>query len=185
MRPLTHVLMSVTVVVQALVQLGSLSGGCISTRLSEPLCSHRPGTKGGHVTEAREEDVIRQLEDRRYDAVVAGDFTAFEALCHPELTYTHSTAVVDSLESYLRKCHDGHYDYHSIEHPVSAVRIIGDTALVFGEMKADLTAGGVRKQLDNLSLRLSSCLRTPPAVWTKLDGEWKLLAFQPTVKPGA
>jgi ketosteroid isomerase-like protein len=127
------------------------------------------------VTEAREEDVIRQLEDRRYDAVVAGDFTAFEALCHPELTYTHSTAVVDSLESYLRKCHDGHYDYHSIEHPVSAVRIIGDTALVFGEMKADLTAGGVRKQLDNLSL----------AVWTKLDGEWKLLAFQPTVKPGA
>jgi hypothetical protein len=119
--------------------------------------------------------VIRELEDRRYTAVVAGDFATFEALCHPELRYTHSNGVIDSVESYLQKCADGYYVYHWIEHPISAITILGDTALVFGEMRADLTAGGVRKQLDNVSL----------AVWTKLDGAWKLLAYQPTVKPGA
>ena len=48
----------------------------------------------------------------------------------------------------------------------------GDVVLVLGEMNADITAGGVRKQLRN------SCL----AVWVRDGATWKLLAYQPTPK---
>jgi ketosteroid isomerase-like protein len=59
-----------------------------------------------------------------------------------------------------------------IEHPSMPS---GDVVLVRWEMKADLTAGGVCKQLDNVCL----------AVWARTDDGWKLLAYQPTVKPAA
>ena len=125
--------------------------------------------------QVQDEALIRKLEDERFDNIVAGDFEAFGALCHPNLTYTHSNAVVDSVESYLEKCRNGHYQYHQVDHPIDKIEFAGDIALVFGEMKADLTAGGVRKQLDNVSL----------AVWARVDDTWKLLAYQPTVKPAA
>ncbi len=119
-------------------------------------------------------DHIRELEDRRYAAVVAGDFDTFAALAHPELAYTHSNGELDDLPSYLAKCRSGHYVYHRIEHPVERIVVAGDTAVVVGEMHADLTAGGVRKTLANRSL----------AVWTRTGSGWRLLAFQPTVLAG-
>ena len=60
--------------------------------------------------------------------------------------------------------------YHQVDHPVTKIVVVDDTALVLGEMNADLTAGGVRKQLRNSSL----------AVWVR-DGEtWQLIGYQPT-----
>ena len=115
-------------------------------------------------------DTILDLERRRFDAVVAGDFEAFAATAHPDLIYTHSNGVTDTLESYLAKCRDGFYVYHRVDHPVTKIVVTADLALVLGEMNADLTAGGVRKQLRNSSL----------AVWLR-DGEtWKLIGYQPT-----
>ena len=122
-----------------------------------------------------DEQTVRDLEDARFNAIVTGEFDAFAELSHPDLRYTHSNAVVDTLDSYLAKCRDGFYVYHSVAHPIDKITVIGDVALVFGEMKADLTAGGTRKQLDNGSL----------AVWTRTGPTWRLLAFQPTVKPVA
>jgi hypothetical protein len=88
-------------------------------------------------------EAIIELERQRYAAIVAGDFDGFAAVCHPELMYTHSTGVTDSLDSYLAKCHEGFYVYHHVDHPVERIVVTGDAALVLGEMNADLTAGGV------------------------------------------
>jgi ketosteroid isomerase-like protein len=114
---------------------------------------------------------ILDLERKRYEAVMKQDFTAFGAMCHPDLVYTHSNGERDSLDSYLHKCRTGHYVYHRIEHPVEKVVLVGDTAIVVGEMRADITAGGKDLHLDNNSL----------AVWVRAGGAWKLLAYQPTV----
>ncbi|MFA3898720.1 nuclear transport factor 2 family protein [Rhodococcus qingshengii] len=127
-------------------------------------------------TDARSTDiesVIRSLEDRRYAAVTTGDVDAFVALAHPDLAYTHSNAVVDTLTSYRDKLLSGYYVYHHIDHPVDRVLVFGDSAVVFGEMHADITAGGVRKTLANRSL----------AVWVRAGDQWLLLAYQPTVLP--
>ncbi|GEM30958.1 hypothetical protein NN3_19650 [Nocardia neocaledoniensis NBRC 108232] len=119
------------------------------------------------------EATIRALEDARYAAVLAGDVAAFAALAHPELVYTHSNAAVDTLDSYLDKLRSGFYVYHRIDHPVDRIVIAGDTAVVAGQMHADITAGGTRKQLGNRA----------QAVWVRRDEQWLLLAYSPTVIP--
>ncbi|MFF7655631.1 nuclear transport factor 2 family protein [Streptomyces sp. NPDC007983] len=116
--------------------------------------------------------IIRALENQRFDALVNQDFDTFAELAHHSLSYTHSNGALDTLTSYLDKCKSGYYVYHRIDHPIETITVVGDTAVVIGEMNADLTAGGVRKQLANRSL----------AVWTRADGIWKFLAYQPTVK---
>jgi ketosteroid isomerase-like protein len=121
---------------------------------------------------ATDADVIRELENRRFEAIVTRDFGGFAELAHPDLAYTHSNGALDTLDSYLAKCESGRYVYHRIDHPIDTVTVVGDTAVVIGEMHADLTAGGVRKQLGNRSL----------AVWTRVGGTWKFLAYQATVK---
>ncbi|MEU6832174.1 nuclear transport factor 2 family protein [Nocardia beijingensis] len=128
----------------------------------------------GDTLAAEVESTIRSLEDARYAAVLAGDADAFAALAHPELVYAHSNAEVDTLDSYLDKLRSGHYVYHRIEHPVHRIVIVGDTVVVSGEMHADITAGGVRKQLANRA----------QAIWVCKDDRWLLLAYGPTVIPG-
>jgi uncharacterized protein (TIGR02246 family) len=131
------------------------------------------GGKPMTETDTGVEAIIRALEDARYDAVVRGDIGAFADLAHPDLTYTHSNGSVDTLDSYREKLESGFYDYHRIDHPIDRIVVEGDTALVIGEMHADITAGGTRKTLANRAL----------AVWVRADGAWRLLAYQPTVLP--
>jgi uncharacterized protein (TIGR02246 family) len=126
------------------------------------------------VTSDEQDDAatVRDLEDQRYRAVETGDFELFARLAHPELAYTHSDGTLDDLESYLSKCREGYYVYHSIEHPIERITVAGDTAIVVGEMNAVITAGGTRKTLANRAL----------AVWVRKAEGWRLLAFQPTVE---
>ena len=116
---------------------------------------------------------IRALEQERFDATIHGRFDDLAGLCHRDLRYTHSNAAVDSFNSYLDRCRSGYYDYRSIEHPIERIDVVGDVALVFGGMTADLSVDGVPVRLDNTSL----------AVWVRTGGEWKLIAYQPTVIP--
>ncbi|MEU6095023.1 nuclear transport factor 2 family protein [Streptomyces sp. NPDC047079] len=121
---------------------------------------------------ADDAEIIRELEERRFGAMTAGDFDSFAELAHPDLAYTHSSGSLDTLDSYLAKCENGYYVYHRIDHPIERISIVGDTAVVIGEMLADMTAGGVRRQLGNRSI----------AVWSRVDGTWKFLAYQATAK---
>jgi 3-hydroxyisobutyrate dehydrogenase-like beta-hydroxyacid dehydrogenase/ketosteroid isomerase-like protein len=145
-----------------------------------PLAARTPADRGAPNPEGmnhgmnHDAEQIRELEDQRYDAMVAGDFDGFAKLAHPDLAYTHSTGDTDTLESYMEKCRAGFYTYHRIDHPVDRITVAGDTAIVVGEMHAELTAGGVQKTLANRSL----------AVWVRSGGDWKLLGYQPTVIPG-
>ncbi|MBY6678029.1 nuclear transport factor 2 family protein [Rhodococcus sp. BP-332] len=118
---------------------------------------------------------ILDLEDRRYQAVVDGDFDTFRSLCHPDLVYTHSDGSRDSVASYLEKVESGFYVYHRIDHPTDDVLVSGDTAIVVGEMNASITANGKDKDLVN------NCI----AVWVRENGSWLLLAYQPTPRPAS
>ncbi|MCX2926902.1 nuclear transport factor 2 family protein [Streptomyces sp. NEAU-W12] len=121
---------------------------------------------------AADADVVRELERRRFHAIVERDFDGFAELVHPELSYTHSSGTLDTLGSFVGKCESAYFVYHRIEHVVDSVTVAGDTAVVVGEMRVHMTAGGVRRRLDNRSL----------GVWARIDGTWKLLAHQATAK---
>ena len=116
---------------------------------------------------------ISALEARRYQAMTDGDLGVLEELFSPDLVYTHSDASSDSKESYLAKLASGHFDYGPIEHPESSIVVRGDSALVFGDMRGEVLIGGQQRVLNSKSL----------AVWVRENGNWALLAYQPTKYP--
>jgi hypothetical protein len=116
------------------------------------------------------ESLIRDLEGKRYKAVLDMDLDSFENLCHPRLVYSHSDGNRDSGQDYMAKLRTGALRYHGIENSIEGITIIGNTALVLGRIKADLTVNGTDKTMNNSSL----------AVWVKEGEKWKFIAYQPT-----
>ena len=122
-----------------------------------------------------DDDVAAVLaaEDRRYRAMIDADLDALDELCADELSYAHSNGARDNKAEYFGKGRSGYYDYHRIDHPVERVEVTGDAAMVVGRMTADLTSGGVRKNIDCLAI----------AVWTRSGSGWRLLGYAPTPVP--
>jgi ketosteroid isomerase-like protein len=118
-------------------------------------------------------DALLAAEDLRYQAMIDGDLATMDRLCADQLSYTHSSGVRDTKAEYFEKVRSGYYDYQRIDHPVERVEVVGDTAIVVGRMTCDLTVGGTPKMIDNLAL----------AVWSRVSGEWRLLAYAPTSLP--
>jgi ketosteroid isomerase-like protein len=128
---------------------------------------------GSMTTDEDVAEQIRALEDRRYEAVTAGDVAALDELFAADLVYTHSDASADSKQSYLEKLAAGHFKYGPISHPEHSILVRGDCALVFGDMRGEVQIAGSVRVLNSRSL----------AVWVRENGNWVLLAFQPTKYP--
>lgn len=118
---------------------------------------------------------IRALEERRYQAMTDGDVDTLAELCAGDLVYTHSKAERDTKDSYLKKVRESYFVYGEISHPEERIILAGDCAVVVGAMRANVTAQGEPRRLDNSAL----------AVWTKSSGRWQLLAYQPTPYPAS
>ena len=116
---------------------------------------------------------ISELEAKRYQAMTDADTATLDGLFSAGLVYTHSDASSDSKQSYLDRLASGHFDYGVIEHPETSIVVRGDCALVFADMRGEVRIGGQTRVLNSKSL----------AVWVREDGNWALLAFQPTKYP--
>ncbi|MFF1402960.1 nuclear transport factor 2 family protein [Streptomyces sp. NPDC058294] len=121
---------------------------------------------------ATDADAICELEKLRFDTLVERNLRTFTDLAHPDLAYTHSSGTLETLDSFVAKCGSAYYVYHRIDHLIEHVTVVGDTAVVIGEMRVDMTADGIRRELANRSL----------GVWARADGAWRLLAHQATAK---
>ena len=116
---------------------------------------------------------ISALEARRYQAVAEADIATLGELFSAQLVYTHSDASADSKQSYLDKLAAGYFDYGVIDHPESSIVVHGDCAIVIGDMRGEVVIGGQPRVLNSRTL----------AVWVRENGNWVLLAFQPTKYP--
>lgn len=116
---------------------------------------------------------ISELEARRYQAMTDGDIETLERLFSPSLVYTHSDATSETKQSYLDRLASGHFDYGVIDHPETSIVVHGDCALVFGDMRGEVLIAGQKRVLNSRSL----------AVWVREEGNWVLLAYQPTKYP--
>jgi uncharacterized protein (TIGR02246 family) len=116
---------------------------------------------------------VRAAEDRRYAAMIAGDVAALAELLSDRAVYTHSYGGRDTKQELLDKIGAGDLVYHSVQHPVTEVIVLGDAAVVLGEMHADITSSGSSRHLANATI----------AVWGAEDGGWRMAAFQSTRLP--
>lgn len=114
--------------------------------------------------------LIHELEKQRYAAMVDGDLATLDRLLSPRLSYTHSNGDRDTKDSYLQKVRDGVFVYLGIDHRTERVEILGDAVVVIGWMRLRAKREGVPVEIGSNVL----------AVWGRTDGEWTLVAYQPT-----
>lgn len=120
-----------------------------------------------------DEAQIRDLEKRRFAAMLAGDVATLEALLDDELRYTHSSGVVDSKQSYLKGVRDKVWEYKDIRTSEERIVVRGDAALVFCRLQIDLDVRGAPRKVDSQAL----------AVWSRASGRWRLVAVHSTARP--
>ena len=121
------------------------------------------------------EQQVLQAEKDRFAAMVKGDRAALEKLLADDLTYTHSTALLENKEQFVKSVTSGNIDYVSIV-PNEAdwkVRVIGNTAVVNGVAAVNVIDTGKDRKI---RIRFTT-------VQANRGGAWQLLAWQSTVVP--
>jgi ketosteroid isomerase-like protein len=116
---------------------------------------------------------ILALEERRWQAVTAADWTALEALIHDDLVYTHAHAKVDTKASYLAGLKNSPGRILTVRRSQEQVRLFGDTAYIAGALESDFELDGMVKLA---RVRFIS-------IWTKTPQGWKFCGWQTTAQP--
>jgi hypothetical protein len=116
---------------------------------------------------ADEEAVAKGVEAFRV-AQVAADAKAFDKLCAPELSYSHSDGRVEDKALFITNATNGKSKWTSLKYEDPKIRVVGDAAVVrfhwLGEQEA--VADG-KKSSTNLHILMN---------WQKQAGDWKLLS---------
>jgi ketosteroid isomerase-like protein len=116
---------------------------------------------------ADEEAVSKKVEAFRA-AQVAADAKALDALCAPELSYSHSDARIEDKATFIANATNGKSKFLSLAYEDPKVRVVGDAAIVrfhwVGESEA--VADG-KKSSTNLHILMN---------WQKQGADWKLLS---------
>ena len=87
------------------------------------------GAKAAQAMTADEEAVAKRLEAFRA-AQVAADAKAFDALCAPELSYSHSDAHVEDKATFIKNATAGKSKFLSLKYEDPSIRVVGDAAIV-------------------------------------------------------
>ena len=123
-------------------------------------------------------DQVLACELRRRDALLAGDIQALSMLLSLDLIYVHSTAVSDSLASYLAKLQSGSLSYRTLDFEDLQVSAQASSAIVTGRMQAQIVKEGQIKAVRSLFLTVW---------WLEKDEQskplWRLRAHQGTPWP--
>ena len=121
------------------------------------------------------EQQVLQAEKDRFAAMIKGDRPALEKLLADDLTYTHSSALFETKEQFIKSVTSGNIDYVSIVPSESdwKVRVNGNTAIVNGVAAVNVIDTG--KDL-KIKIRYTTIL-------TNRGGSWQLQAWQATRFP--
>ena len=116
---------------------------------------------------ADEEAVAKKVETFRA-AQIAADAKVFDALCAPELSYSHSDGRVEDKPTFIANATNGKSKFLSLDYKDTQIRVVGPAAIVrfhwLGEQEA--VADG-KKSATNLHILMN---------WQKQGADWKLLS---------
>ena len=116
---------------------------------------------------ADEESVAKSVEAFR-QAQVKADAKAFDTLCAPELSYSHSDARVEDKATFIANATSGKSKFLSLEYKDPQVRVVGNAAIVrFHWVGQSETVADGKKNDTNLHILMN---------WQKQGSDWKLLS---------
>jgi hypothetical protein len=114
-----------------------------------------------------EKDVAARVENLR-EAMVAANKTALGELSAEQLSYGHSSGLVENKAAFIAEFEKGTSVFTSITLTDQTIQITSDVAIVRHHFIADTNNNNVPGKADILVL----------LIWQKQNGQWKLLARQ-------
>ena len=92
---------------------------------------------------------IKELEDRRFQAMIDSDFDTLDGLLGDDLIYTHSTAQSDTRAEYIALFKKGVFKHLKIERPIENIHVYGDAVVVTGRTTMDAIVDGKPRLLNS------------------------------------
>lgn len=117
----------------------------------------------------KDEDAIARAVRQLNQAMIDGNQIALEQLTASQLSYGHSSGLLEDKNAYITAIIDGTSGFTSIDLTEQTISISGDVALV----RHKFTAG-----TDNKGQQPGTVKLTVLQVWQKQKGKWLLLARQ-------
>jgi ketosteroid isomerase-like protein len=116
---------------------------------------------------ADEEAVAEKVEAFR-KAQIAADAKALDALCADELSYSHSSGVVQDKAAFIAGSTDGKSKFTSLDYQDVKIRVVGPVAVVrFHWLGEQESVPDGKKSSTNLHILMN---------WLKQGSDWKLLS---------
>jgi ketosteroid isomerase-like protein len=118
--------------------------------------------------QTKEENAVAAAVESLRKAMIDADKPALEKLTCDELSYGHSSGVIQDKTAFVDAIASGKSDFVTIDLTDQTIKVVGNTALVRHILAASINDGGKPG-----TVKLSVLL-----VWQKQNKEWKLLARQ-------
>jgi len=115
-----------------------------------------------------EEDAVANNVEAFRLAQIAADAKAFDVLCAPELSYSHSDARVEDKATFIANATNRKSKYLALEYLEPQIRVVGPAAIVrFHWVAESESVADGKKSKTNLHILMN---------WQKQGADWKLLS---------
>lgn len=111
--------------------------------------------------------VAKAVEDLRL-VMLKPDKAAFDRLCAPQLSYGHSAGRIETKAEFIAASTSGKSSWTSLNFDKRTIGMVGNTAIARFMLTGQSLSEGKTTDI-NIGVL---------TVWTKQDGDWKLLARQ-------
>lgn len=122
------------------------------------------------LAQSKDEKAVADAVESLRKAMVDADRKVLEDLSDPDLSYEHSSGLIEDKATFVENIVSGKSDFTAITLTEQTIKISGNTAIVRHKFAADTNNGGTPGKVA-LAILL---------VWQKQKGEWKLLARHAT-----
>lgn len=119
------------------------------------------------------EDDVKAAMEAWKTAVIKKDKATLEKLMHPQITYSHSNALMENRDQAIAAFMAPTMTYKALDMADTTYRTFGNTVLV----QTKLTVKNAQNGVDN-TLSLSALM-----VWVKDQGRWQMVGRQTTRYP--
>src|SRR6516165_2989225 len=115
-----------------------------------------------------EEDAVAKNFEAFRVAQIAADAKAFDVLCAPELSYSHSDGRVEDKATFIANATSGKSKFLSLAYEDVKVRVVGTVAVVrFHWVGESESVADGKKSATNLHILMN---------WQKQGADWRLLS---------
>ena len=131
-------------------------------------------TLSGWYQNTQAADDVLKREQQRVDYLMAGKLDELAAMLSPTMTYTHSSATLDTKEQFMDSLRSGRLVYKSLKHRDVQVRLpTSEVAILNGLSDVESVSGG---KVQQTPLRFT-------IVYVRKNGVWLMEAWHAARRP--